>query len=51
MLPRQGKSLPWRVVHDVEQDRTMLLKDSVDDAALEFRGAPERRAELSPAMA
>ena len=27
MLPRQGRSLPWRVLHDVEQDRAMLLKD------------------------
>lgn len=38
MVPRQGKGLPWRVLHNVDQDRVMLLKDPVEDSALEFRG-------------
>ncbi|ROZ71276.1 NAD(P)/FAD-dependent oxidoreductase [Ramlibacter sp. WS9] len=44
-LPRQGRGLPWRVLHNPEKDRVMLLKDPVEDSALEFgvgslRGAP-----------
>jgi len=39
MLPRQGRGLPWRVLHNPEKDRVMLLKDPVEDAALEFRCA------------
>jgi len=37
-LPRQGRGLPWRVLHHIGKDRVMLLKDPVEDAALEFRG-------------
>jgi len=51
MLPRQGRSLPWRVLHDVAKDRAMLLKDPVEDSALEFCGAAPARAALSPALA
>jgi len=45
MLPRQGRGLPWRVLHNPEKDRVMLLKDPIEDSALEFcnvlrRGAP-----------
>ena len=36
MLPRQGKEVPWRILHSPEKDQVMLLKDPVDDGALEF---------------
>lgn len=35
-LPRQGKSLPWRVLHDYKRDQPMLLTDPIDDGFLEF---------------
>jgi cation diffusion facilitator CzcD-associated flavoprotein CzcO len=35
-LPRQGRALPWRVLHDFDTDREMLMKHPIDDAALEF---------------
>jgi monooxygenase len=35
-LPRQGRHVPWRVLHSVEADRVMLLKDPVYDSALTF---------------
>jgi monooxygenase len=44
MLPRQGRGLPWRVLHSPEKDRAMLLKDPVEDSALEFRNRPLRGA-------
>lgn len=40
MLPRQGRDLPWRVLHDYERDRPMLLKEPIDDEQLEFVPAP-----------
>lgn len=51
MLPRQGRSGPWRVLHDVQADRAMLLKAPVADPALEFRGTRAPPAALSPALA
>jgi monooxygenase len=38
MVPRQGRALPWRVLHNPEKDHVMLMKDPVEDSALEFRG-------------
>ncbi len=38
-LPRQGRSLPWRVLHNLERDRQMLLGEPIEDAALEFQRA------------
>lgn len=38
ILPRQGRSLPWRVENNLKTDRAMLLHDTVTDAALELRG-------------
>jgi monooxygenase len=35
-LPRQGRSLPWRVLHSYEDDQKMLLKDPLQDHALHF---------------
>jgi len=40
MLPRQGKALPWRVLHNYEVDRVTLLDDPVDDGVLSFTAAP-----------
>ncbi|MBU9375909.1 NAD(P)/FAD-dependent oxidoreductase [Burkholderia multivorans] len=39
VLPRQGRALPWRVLHSLEADRDMLLKDGIVDSALVFRRA------------
>lgn len=41
LLPRQGRALPWRVLHNYEQDRPMLLKEPIDDGVLEFTPAPK----------
>lgn len=35
-VPRQGRTLPWRVLHNFETDRAMLTKHPISDAALEF---------------
>jgi len=35
-LPRQGRDAPWRVTHRYEDDRRVLLDESVDDAWLEM---------------
>ncbi|SER17669.1 Predicted flavoprotein CzcO associated with the cation diffusion facilitator CzcD [Solimonas aquatica] len=36
-LPRQGRDLPWRVLHDYERDKPMLLEEPIADSALEFQ--------------
>jgi cation diffusion facilitator CzcD-associated flavoprotein CzcO len=38
VLPRQGRGLPWRVLHHYERDRAMF-RQPVDDAALEWARA------------
>lgn len=35
-LPRQGRKLPWAVLHDYKRDKVMLLNDAIDDGNLEF---------------
>ncbi|PCE32431.1 flavin-containing monooxygenase [Burkholderia ubonensis] len=52
VLPRQGQALPWRVLHNLEADREMLLKETIADPVLEFRrpgsgvpASPARRAD------
>lgn len=35
-MPRQGRELPWRVLHDYKRDHAMLMLDAVDDGALEL---------------
>ena len=42
-LPRQGRGLPWRILHSPEKDHVMLLKDPVEDSALEFGSAHAAR--------
>ena len=39
VLPRQGRHLPWRVLHSYERDRVMLLEQPIPDEALVFSGA------------
>jgi cation diffusion facilitator CzcD-associated flavoprotein CzcO len=46
-LPRQGRSGVWRVEHNFEMDREMLLKGPIADPALEFLPA---RAAAKPAF-
>lgn len=36
ILPRQGRSLPWRLLNAYEQDRVMLLDEVLEDDNLEF---------------
>jgi cation diffusion facilitator CzcD-associated flavoprotein CzcO len=36
VLPRQGRDHPWRVTHNYEEDRRMLLSEPIEDSALEF---------------
>jgi monooxygenase len=35
-LPRQGRSLPWRVLMHYGRDRRMLLRDRIEDGVLRF---------------
>lgn len=51
VLPRQGRGLPWRVLHNLEADRKMLLKQAIADPALEFKRAGSRAAPSSARMA
>lgn len=51
VLPRQGRGLPWRVLHNLEADRKMLLKQAIADPALEFKRAGTRVAPSSARMA
>jgi cation diffusion facilitator CzcD-associated flavoprotein CzcO len=44
-MPRQGRDLPWRVLHNYERDRPMLLKQPIDDGVLSFKAAPQRSSE------
>jgi cation diffusion facilitator CzcD-associated flavoprotein CzcO len=50
-LPRQGKALPWRVLHNYEVDRVTLLDDPVDDGVLSFTAAPAGPAQPRVEMA
>jgi cation diffusion facilitator CzcD-associated flavoprotein CzcO len=40
-MPRQGRDLPWRVLHDYKRDRPMLLEQPIDDGVLSFKAAPQ----------
>jgi monooxygenase len=43
-LPRQGRDLPWKVLHNYERDRPMLLDQPIDDGLLSFADASQRGA-------
>ncbi|MYN44757.1 FAD-dependent oxidoreductase [Pseudoduganella sp. FT93W] len=45
ILPRQGRSLPWRVVNNLKSDRNMFLNDPVGDASLELTGPSKAKVE------
>lgn len=49
LLPRQGRDLPWRVLHHYERDTRMLRDQPIEDAALEFTpaDAPAAKAPLT----
>ncbi|TXI84543.1 MAG: NAD(P)/FAD-dependent oxidoreductase, partial [Cupriavidus sp.] len=36
LLPRQGRELPWRVLHHYGKDSKMLLEEPVNDGSLEY---------------
>ncbi|MGL4316589.1 MAG: flavin-containing monooxygenase [Pseudomonas sp.] len=40
VLPRQGRNAPWRVFNDFKLDQAMLVRQPIEDAALEFAKAP-----------
>ena len=48
-LPRQGRDLPWRVLHHYERDSEMLLKQPIADGVLEF--SPVRESAPKDAIA
>ncbi|SEM22022.1 Predicted flavoprotein CzcO associated with the cation diffusion facilitator CzcD [Luteibacter sp. UNCMF331Sha3.1] len=35
-MPRQGKTGPWRVSHSYERDRRVLLREPIEDSALQL---------------
>jgi hypothetical protein len=51
LLPRQGRTLPWRVLHHYEKDTEMLISAPIGDTALEFvpRSSNSKGAELRAA--
>lgn len=38
-LPRQGDRAPWRVTHDLRDDRRQLLEQPIDDGIMHFEAA------------
>ena len=46
-LPRQGRDLPWKVLHNYERDRPMLLDQPIDDGHLRFADAGQQGAETA----
>jgi cation diffusion facilitator CzcD-associated flavoprotein CzcO len=51
LLPRQGRDLPWRVLHNYERDRPMLLEQPIEDGLLRFTSAPTRSTANTAPMA
>lgn len=47
-LPRQGRDLPWRVLHNYERDRPMLVDEPIEDEALIFERQPSSNAASPP---
>ncbi len=50
-LPRQGRELPWRVLHSYERDKPMLLEGPIEDGLLEFVAKPEAARKTSAELA
>ena len=51
LLPRQGRELPWRVLHHYERDSQMLLNQPIDDGVLQFTPARESSTKDAVALA
>jgi monooxygenase len=51
VLPRQGRDLPWKVLHNYEKDRPMLLQDPIEDGALQFSGSTAQSRGKTPVRA
>ena len=51
LLPRQGRDLPWRVLHHYERDSEMLLNQPIDDGVLELMPAREASSKNAVALA
>ena len=51
LLPRQGRDLPWRVLHNYERDRPMLIEQPIEDGLLRFASAPSHTGEGRVPMA
>ncbi len=50
LMPRQGQSQPWRVTMDYGIDKNVLLREPIDDQALQFAGPTgSRTVQLQPA--
>ena len=50
LMPRQGQSQPWRVTMDYGIDKHVLLREPIDDQALQFAGPTgSRTVQLQPA--
>jgi monooxygenase len=43
LLPRQGRSAPWTVRHDYEEDQQMMMQTPIADTRLETLAAPAPR--------
>jgi cation diffusion facilitator CzcD-associated flavoprotein CzcO len=50
-LPRQGRDLPWRVLHHYGKDIKMLSHGEIDDGFLEFTSAKQIQASAPTALA
>ncbi|WP_416311320.1 flavin-containing monooxygenase [Pseudomonas sp. W03] len=48
LLPRQGKSYPWEVLHHYGRDKKMLLKDPIEDSYLKFLPAKQESFRIQP---
>ena len=42
LMPRQGRTFPWRAVQDYRHDKKALLSDPIDDGVLTFEAAPAK---------
>ena len=51
LLPRQGRELPWRVLHHYERDSEMLLNQPIEDGVLQFTPAREPAGKDAVALA
>ncbi|WP_371234475.1 flavin-containing monooxygenase [Pseudomonas sp. QE6] len=48
LLPRQGKTYPWEVLHHYGRDKKMLLEHPIEDTRLEFLPAKQNAYRTQP---